>query len=414
MVLLTLLLALLPTFGGRPPFPKSVLVIVLDDVGLADLEGVSALGGTPNLDALAAQGVYFRCAYANGTCSVSRKSLFFGTYATHDTGPQCPADTVVGHPPTLAETSLAELVPSFHSAVVGKWHLGGSPSGGAWECAPLEHGFLYWLAGTCPGVCGQEGYTNWTRIDHCVAVVEPAYEPAVLGNTFKLGWPSVTAPRLCVLAFQLPHAPLHQPPRQYLPAGWPAFANTNKEKYRSMIAAADSFVGQALSVIDLDNTLVFVVGDNGPPGQVVAEKGKGTVFERGIHVPLIVAGGPVTSGGRDSLELVHVVDIYATVAAWAGAGVPAGCDGVSLLPELENTSHGNLRETVVCGSAIGGSSEEACARSRTLKFRRSSAGDELFDLVADPAETESVLGAAQYASEEEALRAELEAFLARP
>lgn len=133
MVPAVLLLAALLS-GGRAAFPKSVLVIVLDDVGLPDLQDVSALGGTPNIDALAARGVYFKCAYANGTCSVSRKSLLFGRYATHDTGPQCPADSTEGlDRPTLDDVSMAELVPSFHSAVLGKWHLGESPTGGPFE-----------------------------------------------------------------------------------------------------------------------------------------------------------------------------------------------------------------------------------------------------------------------------------------
>lgn len=416
MVPAVLLLAALLS-GGRAAFPKSVLVIVLDDVGLPDLQDVSALGGTPNIDALAARGVYFKCAYANGTCSVSRKSLLFGRYATHDTGPQCPADSTEGlDRPTLDDVSMAELVPSFHSAVLGKWHLGESPTGGPFECAPMEHGFDYWLSGTCPGICGQEGYTNWTRIDHCASVVEPGYQPAILSDTFELGWPAVTAPRLCVLAFQLPHAPLHQPARRFLPPGWPTTAFTDKAKYRSMIAAADTFVGRALAVVDEANTLVLLIGDNGPPGAIVPQKGKGTVFERGIHVPLIVAGGPVVDGGRDCLDLTHEVDVYATVAAWVGTGIPAGCDGVSLLPALTNAPHDPPRTTVICGSTIGGAFEECCARSDRLKLRRvggDPSSDELYDLLADPAEESSVLGQEPYADEQAALQAELSAFLSR-
>lgn len=419
MIAILATLALL--LGGRTAeLPKSALIIIMDDVGLKDFEKVSDLGGTPTMDALAAQGIYFTAAYANATCSVTRRSLFFGKYNAHDTGPQCPADPIPGDLPQTSETSIAELLaPEANTAVLGKWHLGESPSGGNFLCAPLEHGFDYWLAGTVPGVCGVSGYTTWTRVDHCASTLSTTYEPQVLTGTFVPGWTSQNGTeRLCVVAMQLPHAPFHSPPQSYLPPGWPSpgLIAPDLSKYRAMIAACDVSVKKMLGfgdvppIVNLATTLVIIVGDNGPPGQIQPEKGKGTTFERGIHVPMIILGGPVVAGGRTCPELVHVVDIYATIGEWMGSGVPAG-DGVSLLPIIKNETHAPPHASIVCGSNID---NDVCVRTDHLKLRRTDSGpEELYDLTTDPQELTSVLGDPAYATDQAILQAELDAFLAR-
>ena len=100
-----------------------------------------------------------------------------------------------------------------------------------------------------------------------------------------------------------------------------------------MIVALDTAVGQVLRRVSKE-TLVVFVGDNGTPGAVAPEpeRAKRTTFERGLRVPLLVAGPGVPHGASDAL--VHVVDLYATVAELCGRGADPcwtrtepSCDG---------------------------------------------------------------------------------------
>lgn len=183
-----------------------------------------------------------------------------------------------------------------------------------------------------------------------------------------------------------------------------------------MLRALDTTLGQMLAGVDLTRTLVIVVGDNGTPDAVapVPDRAKNTTFERGIRVPLVIAGGPVNAPGRVVDDLVHVVDLHAT-AIEAGGGDPAlSPDGVSLMPILTAVRHGPLRDYVLCGSKWGSRDGDRCAVSRggfklrQLDFDADSVPDreELYDLRSDPEELHDLIGRSR---EADALRAWIEA-----
>jgi hypothetical protein len=143
-----------------------------------------------------------------------------------------------------------------------------------------------------------------------------------------------------------------------------------------------------LAAVDLSTTLVVVTGDNGTPPVAAPDPGraKGTTFERGIRIPLIMAGGPIKAPGRTCAAQVHLVDVYATVNEWLEGGHPGV--GESLLGVLANTSAGPTRALIACGCAA-----ESCARDADHKLRRLADGTEQFfvlpdedtDLIDDPA-----------------------------
>jgi arylsulfatase A-like enzyme len=395
--------------GGSPvrvsaPRPN-ILVIVLDDVGYADLESVPH----PSLDVLADQGIWFDAAYANATCSPSRRSLLFGRYFAGESGVPCfPPD---GQEPSLAEISLAEALAYPTSALLGKWHVGGNPTGGPWELAPQAHSFGHWLAGSPTNLqsedCPSAGYHDWLRVDDGASARSATYEPKDVRDAFLLGWPGTVGPKFGLVAHSLAHIPLHVPPADLLPLGWPRPVS-KREKYEAMIVALDTLVGQMLKVVDLRTTLVIVVGDNGTPPGVAPDpsRAKGTTFERGVRVPFIVAGVGVVAPGRFSHDLVHLVDLYATLVELYGGGQPS--DGESLAATLANQPRPPR------GPMILGASGEIAARGGDLKLRRlAGAPEELYDLAADPEETNDVLGRADLAFEEAELRALLDAFASR-
>lgn len=343
----------------QPASDPSVLIVVLDDVGYDDLAECVALGGAPTLTELAARGRTYTSAYADPLCSPTRWCLNFGRWHA---GPLIPTCSDSGLEPPGNLTSLAELRLGRQCGFFGKWHLGEDPYGTLpWTYAPLEHGWDFWGEGTPANVaeCGGTGYTSWLRVQGGQVSVSAEYEPQAVASSCANWMALAGGSWLACVNANLAHSPAHQPPAALIPASFSQPAGT-RGTYLAMVAAYDALIGQILGGVDPLTTLVMVIGDNGTPGWAVGGGlqqggGKGSIYEAGIHVPLIVAGPGVPKGATSS-ALVHAVDIHATVAdAWNVAGTG---DGISL---LRSGSH----DYVLCGD-----SHDVCARSAGYKLTR--------------------------------------------
>jgi len=381
------------------PTAPNVLVVVLDDVGEVDTQALPL----PNLANLAAHGLRMRAAYASPTCDRTRRSIHFGQWWVAPSGNSC--GVVNGNEPLLSQTSLAELVPAVPSCLAGKWHLGTDPAGGPFECAALVHGYDAWVGGMPGNVaeCGGTDYDLWTRVDACGSAPSTEYEPEATTAALVSWWTGTHGTRLGVMSLNLAHAPFHVPPAHLLPSGYPTPTN-QRQRFEAMVVAYDTLLGQVLAVLNPQNTLVIVLGDNGtPPNAGGGPKSKGTVFERGIHVPMICAASWIQPG--ESLALVHAVDVYATVADYFGQGARP-TDGLSLRPLLEGQPFAG-HDYVLCGN-----SDEVCARSADRKLRRLASGaEEFYDLALDPGENVNRIAAPAYAADVAAHRAWLDAHL---
>jgi arylsulfatase A-like enzyme len=382
-----------------------VLIIVLDDVATKDMglyvpSGVDA----PYIEGLAAQGVRFTSAYANPFCSPSRRSLNTGRWWITGNGRVCfPPEA---NTPPLSEVFLPEALPGYASAFFGKWHIGGNQTGGAWECAPLTQGYAYWYEGQPGNVdeCGGNDYNDWLEVNAtpsgCTSQLQKLYEPFLVADKFVHGWTLATQPRLAVVNINLPHGPYHRPPSWLLPTGYP-LTPTQRAKYEAMIRAYDELIGYMLTVVDLASTQVWVIGDNGTPGGVVGgfeqNRAKGTTFERGVKVPLIVAGAGVTNGGRDANDLVHIADIFATCVEEARGTAVA--DGVSLMPILDDVPHFAPHDFVLLGTAWGTpDGDRASLSADGYKLRQLDTdgdtipdGEQFYDLNANPGESVNLI-----------------------
>jgi arylsulfatase A-like enzyme len=129
----------------------NIVLIYTDDVGYGDLGcyGTSSIA-TPNIDLLAKNGVRFTNAHAtSATCTPSRFSLLTGKYAWRKKGTGvAPGDASLIIP--LSTNTLPAMLQTagYHTAVIGKWHLGlGDAKGADWNGkiapGPLEIGFNY-------------------------------------------------------------------------------------------------------------------------------------------------------------------------------------------------------------------------------------------------------------------------------
>jgi arylsulfatase A-like enzyme len=311
---------------------ENILLVVADDLGIDQLAsyGVGAnVPNTPILDLMAANGIRFRNAYANPTCSPSRASLQTGRH---------PFRTGVGdgvdestYPLPLWETTIPEMLDAggagYAHAAFGKWHLGNSIVGG--KLAPNLAGYGHYA-----GVLGNLGpgasqYFNYKKVTNGVAQTTSGYLTTDTVDD-ALAWiGGQSGPWFCYLAFHAPHQPFHAPPAELHTVNLSGVAPPDVEPrpyYRAMVEALDTELGRlliALGPATLENTWVFFLGDNGTPFAATAPPfdpfhAKGTVYEGGVHVPLIAFRLGMNAAGAWSDALVSIVDLYATIADIAG------------------------------------------------------------------------------------------------
>jgi arylsulfatase A-like enzyme len=385
------LLAALWSQGPLTSTPRpDVILVVADDLAHADVQEIA----TPNIDRLAAQGMSFASAYANPVCTSTRRALTFGRFWTDAGGVFC------GPPDALtpgAVYSLPQLARAagYRTALFGKWHVGSNPDG-AYELAPQFHGYDVWRAGIVSNIgesrCGRGNYYQWRRVDDGVTAQETRYTDEVVRDEFLAWWNTVRGPRFAVVSFQLAHEPFQDPPSTLLPPGTAAGA-TWRARYENMVQALDTLTGQVTSVAGPEDIVLFL-GDNGTPPGVAPDRyrAKGSTFERGIHVPLIVRA-PFVKPGQVSDSLVQVSDVFATFGELWGRR-SGSVSSVSFLPILLDPRR-RTRSFVLCGMVLhatfhpgfGDRIVDRCVRSSRYKLRVNGEGHEQFyDLALDPSE----------------------------
>lgn len=160
-----------------------------------------------------------------------------------------------------------------------------------------------------------------------------------------------------------------------------------------MIEALDTEVGRLLAGVELEHTLVVFIGDNGTPSQVVEapynrRRAKNTLYEGGVHVPVCVRGAGVAALGRSNSDLVHTIDLFATILEAGGVELPAESDSVSMWPYLLSEASGPQRDWIL--SEGGGNDGRAIRNLRYKLIVYASDEEQLFDLVEDPLELEEL------------------------
>lgn len=427
------------------------LILIADDVGVDrvavysrdDLYGHPGEGATPgptpHIDQLAAEGLLFRNAWASPFCSPTRASVLTGRFGfrTGVGNVVQPTHGLAGLP--LAETTLPELLVGHRSALVGKWHVVGSaeePYPNVRDCQcdpdhPRHQGFES-HQGTLRNIPADDGYFAWPKVVDGVFVgPHPVYATT---DTVDDAIARIAAfgdePWLVWVAFNAAHVPLHAPPsalHSFALSGAPA--DSPVEHAKAMVEAMDSEIGRLLAAIPAailaDTTIVFF-GDDGTDGAAVEPPAdplhaKGTFYEGGLNVPLIVASPhiPPSERGREVQALVGLVDVYATLAELAGV-LSAAEDSVSLVPYFTMP---DLPTEVLHPLAYAEHFEpngpgpyttrgRAVRDARYKLIWRDGVYEEFFDLEADPGETTNLLPVASLTTEQQQRYDALEAALA--
>ena len=378
--------------ADRPP---NIVLILADDLGWNDLSmnGPNPTIETPNIDALAAEGVTFTQGYAaNGTCAPSRAALMSGRYGTRFGFEFTPTPSgfmpIVGlvsgtidrplAPPSIANTEEASIefsemgMPSseitiaevlaeqgYHTAHIGKWHLGGANGMSA-----HDQGFAESLL-MASGLYGRtdddnvvEARQEFDPIDRFLWASQrfaasfnggPLFEPSEYLTDYytnaavEVIESNKDRPFFLYLAHWAPHTPL-----QALREDYEALSHIELHRervYAAMIRALDRSVGEVMEALKAngldDNTLVMFTSDNGGADYIglpdVNDPYRGwkiTLFEGGIRAPFLARWPAKIPAGTTYDAPVHHFDMYATAAAAGGANVPTDriIDGVDLMP----------------------------------------------------------------------------------
>ena len=339
------LLSAMAQAGAKQP---NILFILADNLGYGELGsyggGATRGAATPRIDSLAKDGLRFTNMNMETQCTPSRSSLLTGRFSIRSGTYAVPFG---GVPEGLTqwEQTIAESLSAagYATALYGKWHLG-SHAGRL----PNDQGFDEWYGiprttdeslwstspGYSPDIVPQEQIMEGKKGQKSVALQDydvtqrRLIDGEITRRSIAFMQREVKAdkPFFVFVSLTQPHLPT-------LPN--PAFAGkTGHGDWADMLAEMDANVGQLLDSVEqlgiADDTLVIFTSDNGAefikPWAGWSGPWRGqyfTALEGGIRVPFLARWPGKIAAGRESDEIVHGVDMFATLAKIAGATVPA-------------------------------------------------------------------------------------------
>lgn len=374
----SLLMTITTLFGKETK--QNIIFIMADDLGWSDLQCYgSDFYETPCLDAFAQTGVMFTDAYsASPLSSPTRASILTGQYPgrLRFTTPRGHVSKVVLDPKESSEAAswfkaatpetrtrlpneyhtFAEVLKEndYFTAFMGKWHLGRDPY------IPENQGFDVVVGGReHPGPPSPGHYFSPWDIETLPVVPSGTHISDVLTDeAIKYIKGNKKNPFLLCLWYYDVHGPFQA--KENIKHRYDAKLNSNYKQRSSimgaMIETLDTNVGRVLQTIQnlgLENkTIVIFTSDNGGnmsswiEGALATNNyplrcGKGTNYEGGVRVPLIVRVPGVTKSGTVSKVVTSSVDHYATLLDLLNIPFPEQVitDGVSYVPALEGKDY---------------------------------------------------------------------------
>lgn len=353
----------------------NILFVFLDNLGFGELGcyggGIVRGVPTPNIDALAAQGLRLTNMNMEAQCTPSRSAVMTGRIPVRSGTTQIP---LPGAPSGLVswERTIAEVLSDagYTTAHFGKWHLGALP-----ERHPNARGFDEWW-----GLLETHDTALWGS--------QPGYDPEAAPRVQL--WEGVAGePSTPIVDYDVEQrrffdnevfnraedfirrsAAADTPFFAYLPVAFPHFPTIPHPDFAGVTGLgdfADSFVEMDTRVqhmLDLldelsiaDDTVVIVTSDNGAEDVVPWRGWTGpwggsyfTAMEGSLRVPFIVRWpGRIPAGGVSN-EICHAVDLFTTFASLGGAAIPDDrpIDGVDLVPFFTGEREESGREAVLC------------------------------------------------------------------
>lgn len=338
----------------------NVFFVLADDMGFGDAScfNKSSKIATVHLDKLASQGMRFTDAHSGtAICTPTRYHILTGRYAWR-TGLK---GVLEGKSPPLIQAdqlTLAGLLKrlGYHTAVIGKWHLGFDWSGNKIANGPIARGFDYFYGFQyARGI--EEQLRNDGQADKQKAIdVGPKIVDEAIQYLEQRS--KDQQPFFLYLPLSSPHTPI-VPTAEFQ-------GKTPVGPYGDFVLQTDAALGRVMETLKrtglAENTLLIFSSDNGSPnqGKGHASNGslrakKGTIYEGGHRVPFVARWPGKIQAGTTCEHTITLGDLLATCAEMHGEKLPdhAGLDSVSFLPHLLGASKGPLRDGTVHHDGYG-------------------------------------------------------------
>jgi arylsulfatase A-like enzyme len=338
----------------------NIIVFLSDDVGYGEygFQGNKEIP-TPNIDAIAKNGVRFTQGYVSGPyCSPTRAGLMTGRYQTrfgHEFNGGGPAGGKdFGLPAT--EKTIADRLKAlgYATCCVGKWHLGGGPT-----YIATARGFdeFYGTVANTPYL-NPPNFIDTRKSNEITPVKDDAFYTTDAYAERAVDWigKQKDKPYFLYLPFNAQHAPL-QPPQKYLER-FSKIADENRRKFAATMSAMDDAVGKVMAKVkemgQEENTLVFFFSDNGGPTQQTTSKNdplrgfKATTLEGGVRIPFCAQWkGRIPAETTFEHPMIQL-DILPTAVVAAGGTVDPEwkVEGVDLMPYLTGKAEGKPHESL--------------------------------------------------------------------
>jgi arylsulfatase A-like enzyme len=404
----------------------NILLIYVDDLGFGDLGSYGhPVIQTPNIDALAQDGMTFTNYYApSALCSPSRAGVLTGrnpyrtgikSWIPENSGAYLKEEEI-----TLAEVLRAE---GYATALIGKWHLNSNLGSDA-EPQPTDQGFDYFYGHNAFQVPTNRNPTNIYRNGELLPQQDGFTAQLYVDDA--IGWlqrKDDGQPFFLFLGMAEPHTTIENPseyneiyaeftngPIVPIPGGLPEIpidllTPRGPGEYYANITYMDAQLGHLLHWLDreglAENTVVVFTSDNGPVtsdwmnwwelnayGSTGGYRGrKHYLYEGGIKVPAIIRYPAMVEAGSTSDELVIGTDLFVTLARLGGGAIPDDrpIDGIDVSAVLSGS---NLPQRTVFWALDSVSDLEFAIRHDDWKLLIDRDGNPqaLYDLATDPLE----------------------------
>ena len=361
--------------GGKPP---NIVYILLDDVGFGEIgmDELSVIRGykTPNMSALAKESISLQRMYTEPSCTPTRVAMMTGRLPTR-TGTSEAKATLAGDGLNAEEITIAEVLrdAGYYTSHVGKWHMGDINQAWAHNQGFMHAEFPIHQQGQL-AIMGRDmesadiirgpdasRYAQDFTLDkyftpdpsHMVTGVE-IRDGKIYEVDLKAGepWTQKKYREMNERYQRNALGQLRELAKQDKPFYlnyWPLFPLSFVQEFRSkyntlnggtmadILVEVDEWVGEIINEVDklgiAENTIIMVMGDNGPfmayvgpSGQSdrIYRGGKTDHLEGGVRVNAWVRWKGVIEPGSFAEDIIHVSDLFTTFARLGSAidGVP--------------------------------------------------------------------------------------------
>ena len=391
---------------------KNILFIIADDMGVDACPGYSAGSvkpNMPNLSKLMNEGVTFDNVWSYPICSPTRATILSGKYG-YRTGVLNVEDagTIPADEKSLQSYIDEQTGNAYSHSIIGKWHLSGRDAN-----RPTEMGVGYY-AGLLTGAV--QDYNSWSLTENGQTSTYEGYVTTKFTD-LAIDWINdQDKPWFCWLAYTAPHSPFHLPPDSMhsqgsLPSDTASVNANPVPYYMAMMESLDFEIGRLMDNIpanELENTVIIFLGDNGTPGQVIQAPydrttSKGSLYQGGIHVPMVISGAGVSRMNEHEDQLVSSVDLFSTIAQFAGSSASSYSDSKSIASLTSNNAE-TARKYVYAEVLYDTPNRSGhTIRNDQYKLIRFDSGNERFyDLKNDAFESDNLLRGSLSAQEQTA------------